>query len=43
MKYIIEGLKLLDEDNNYIGFQKFKKELKRNTKMNILKKLKLLV
>ena len=29
MKDKIKGLKLLDEDNNYIGFQHFKKELKK--------------
>ena len=40
MKYIIECLKLLDEDNNYIGFQKFKKELKKKHEDEYIEKVK---
>ena len=41
MKYIIEGLKLLDEDNNYIGFQKFKKELKKKHEDEYIEKVEI--
>ena len=40
MKDKIEGLNLFDEDNNYIGFQQFKKELKKKHEDEYIEKVK---